>query len=198
MICLLFVWFLHFLFFLEFCAFWVNFVQIFQSFFVPFLVSWFIFFCLSGAWAWDFELGACGWELKFQEFLSMPCSCLACLAGLAWFAWWGNWTSQGLNIQIWPYKQNLKMQKPESCYKLHTRICRNFCKCAGQVHFLQTKWVPKVMLYHYCFLIIKNKKGGVGGGVIFMGTHLQNLASIANPIENSGSKPENGTLENTM
>ena len=30
------------------------------------------FFCLSGAWAWDFELGACGWELKFQEFLSMP------------------------------------------------------------------------------------------------------------------------------
>ena len=50
----------------------MNFVQIFQSFFVPFLVSWFIFFCLSGAWAWDFELGACGWELKFQEFLSMP------------------------------------------------------------------------------------------------------------------------------
>ena len=45
------------------------------------------FFCLSGAWAWDFELGACGWELKFQEFLSMPCSCLACLAGLAWLAW---------------------------------------------------------------------------------------------------------------
>ena len=50
----------------------MNFVQIFQSFFVHFLVSWFIFFCLSGAWAWDFELGACGWELKFQEFLSMP------------------------------------------------------------------------------------------------------------------------------
>ena len=30
------------------------------------------FVVLSGAWAWDFELGACGWKLGFEDLMSMP------------------------------------------------------------------------------------------------------------------------------